>query len=334
MNTDILIIGCNISGLIMAYKLSKIKNARVIAVEKENENNIFELADSIPFYINHPIDELELNQIILETLIWYEDQEIDYCNKHISNLYSEKILSRVCNTTLLNYKHLKKIYIPKKNIAGQSYIISELKNRIVDKNVKCYYGMSITEIDQNQNIAFTNTGEIIKYKKCISTVPLNILCKIIKKDIPKNIICLSEPFAMKTIDNTMYEYKVTYCADKHNRFYRIAKLYNKIYIESRQLLNYDALNHSEIKFLEHNGISEYQYKNLAINRIVTPGRIFGNEEDNVKKYEQCFSDRNIYLLGRFSKWRYQLTEDTFREAEEIIKEMKPYGNNIYRCNNH
>ena len=325
---DIVIIGANISGMLMALRLEEKDSKMKCAVfESETILQKLENADKIPFYINTPVDIPNINwdseNIITE--IWDNNCFGSKPNEMQKNIYAKKITSRYCKTTLDNIVYKKKIFVPTNNkIEGrQKILLSSIYNNL--KNTNITFNRKIISISMEKQEIVDSTGLTIKYKYLISTIPLPQLINILNIKMDYNLPCIVKPFYISVINvNFEKKYHVIYCVDKKVRINRIAYLGKKIYIESPEKFSSDSLNKTEKMFIQQI-INKFGLLDIELSfnleQAIYP-RFVENEVEDTNKFIRFMEANNIFLLGRYANWKFMLTENVWNKTKEILEYME------------
>lgn len=322
---DVVIIGANISGILMALRVEQEKNPLCAAIfESSDADKRLENSDKIPFYINRCVDipHIEWKHREIKTQMWDNYSFCSEPNELQKAAYAQKITGRICKTTLDNITYAKTIFIPSDlHTEGRQKVIlsSTYKNL---KTTIIRFNRRIIEVDMINNEIHDDNGNTTKYKYLISTIPLPQFFSLAKISTKLNLPCYKKDFYINIKNVSQLEkYHVIYCADPQVRINRIAYLGDKLYMESPEKLFLEALNSTEQVFVEHSkevfGLTDlsFDFENAQYPRFVE------NDLDETNRLIAYLKEYGIYLLGRYANWRFLLTEDIWDKTKEIICEI-------------
>ena len=323
---DVIIIGANISGALMALRLEQEKNQfKIVVFEKTGISECYKNSDIIPFYINRRVDipNIEWKCVSITTQLWDNYMFFSVADEKQRAMYAKKITGRHCKTTLDSITHKKTIFIPTNHkVDGrQKVILSSSYDSL--KTTSIYFSRQVISIDINKKEVHDNHGNTVKYKYLISTIPLPQLLSMLNITSEFELPCYKKDFYINIIETDLAnKYHVIYCSDPKVRINRIAYLRNKLYIESPIKIQLNTLNSTERAFIEHSKKTfrvadlPLQFKNASYPRFVE------NDADETNRFTEFLKIHDVFLLGRYASWRFLLTEDIWDKTNDIVCAMK------------
>ena len=198
-NTDVLIVGSGLVGLVAAHSLSSL-NYKVTLVDKQNLIN-----SKRSFMDTRTVAVSEGSKIFLESLsLWSFLESHAEPIKNI-NVYDRSSLNKIIFNNQIKNKRLGYVIENKK---FSKILINQLKKF---KNTKIHYGFDLIDIKSNEksSLAFSN-NTVIKAKIIIAADGKNSQIKKIvgnktfKKNYNESALVLNF-FHKKTLNNTAYE---------------------------------------------------------------------------------------------------------------------------------
>jgi hypothetical protein len=321
---DVVIIGANISGALMALQLEQLGNKSVAIFELRDKNSLLDSADNIPFYINRCVDIPNIkwrNEEII-TQVWDNGRISNDVNESQKVSYAKKITGKICKTTLDNMIKEKIILVPSDSeVQGrQKSILLSVYQNLVTTSLN--FSSNIIKVNAIKREIYDNNGKIASYKYLISTILLPNFISLLDGVIVPNVPCYKKDFYIDIkYLSTPEKYHVIYCADPNVRINRVAYLGNKIYIESpTQILK---INSYESVFIKKIIETLCLDKNMSFEfkRSIYPRFIENNVEES-GQLTCCLKQYGICLLGSYANWRFLLMEDVWDETKEILKEIE------------
>ena len=319
MKTKHLILGSGIGGLAAGAALLRANEEDFLIVDGQ---------DSLPLNLHngvhymHDVEELDLpfdfrwKKIPLTEQIWwpFKNKWSDTANLEDIVEYSKKAMGISQPNSIMTVGKTKEVWIPKSN--NMNDLISRFDTYINKGHDKTLYKTWLEEVDIGKKIAFFRSGNEtvqIEYENIISTVPLNKMIGICKK----------EPFtefAFQTIFIRNYDVKGispdwfinVYIPDPSVDYYRYSVLNKTLSVEStKKLTNESGWSHLSTMFDLSHTFTEYEWKT---GKIVSIGR------DERGRYIDEFSRHSIYLIGRFGLFnRKLLMHSTIKQANKVVK---------------
>lgn len=328
-----LVLGSGIGGLATGAALKKAGEVDFL---------IFEGQDSLPLNLHngvHYMHSINLDlpfgfdwkKIPLTEQIWWPSNKEwrDRANLQDIIEYSKKAMGVSQPNSIMSVGKTNEVWIPKSN--NMNDLISSFEKYINNGNDHFVYGAWLESIDVKNNLAkfkSKDTEMEIEYETIISTVPLNKMTGICKKDSKTD-------FNFQTIFIRNYQLEGVspdwfiniYIPDPVLPYYRFSVLNKTLSIEST--VKYDdtpAYTGMGQKDISASGVltvlfnfdpakySEYEWKT---------GKIVSISKDERSDYIDEFAKNNIYLLGRFGLWnRKLLMHSTIQQANEVVKYLK------------
>ncbi|MGL5594662.1 MAG: hypothetical protein ACRDDH_12055 [Cetobacterium sp.] len=253
--------------------------------------------------------------------MYHKGKYLTKITSEIEELYSSKVITSKCPTTISNIKEKKYVYIPSygKNKNRKKQLITKLIDTIEEnENIEIRFSEEIDNIKHIEKKVYTQKGEELNYEKLISTIPLPIFYNLVSKT-PTIKLISREVFSKVIVSKKEIFYHVIYCSDPNIRFNRIAKLGKQIFIEAPIKIEFSKLNTAEKKFLQKLKLEYLIDKEISLEKN-TLGRIVGlsNEDFNYMNLE--FHQNKIYFIGRYARWQYKLVENSIEDIESYFKE--------------
>ena len=250
---DFAIIGANISGALMAYRLEQHFLKNIVIFEECSRNIRISKADKVPFYINRIVDipKVQWKKVQISMKIWNRGEYFYKSNEDINRNYAKKITGGICPTTIERLQPRKDIFVPVyKNCSGrQTALLSMIYDNLNSTNIM--FGTQIVNIDIESRIIVDAAGDKYKYKYLISTIPMRQFLSCTKMDEVFCLPCLVKSFYIDVKrSKSDGEYQVIYCPDQAIRINRVACLNKDVYIEATENLSNSTLNNDEKNFLE------------------------------------------------------------------------------------
>ena len=199
IDTDVLIVGAGLVGLLAAHCLSSLKYNVVVVDKKDLDNQEVSKKDTRTVAVS------ESSKQFLERFFLWKGIK----NK-AESISAIKVFDRDPSNKILfqNYNKTGELGYVIKNSIFINQLLSELKKK---KNVNTFYGCEVTEIDTNTNYAKTTfKKQIIKSKLIIaadgknSTVRNIIGTKVFKKNYSESALVLNF-YHENNLNNTAYE---------------------------------------------------------------------------------------------------------------------------------
>ena len=314
-----LILGGGIGGLATGAALLRAGEDNFLIVEGQ-DSLVMNLHNGVHYM--HDVEGLNLpfdfrwKKIPLTEQIWWPTKNKWSFEADLEDIirYSEKAMGVSQPNSIMAVGKTKEVWIPKSN--NMNDLISGFDTYINKGHDKTLYKTWLEEIDIGEKIAFFRSGNEtvqIEYENIISTVPLN---KIIG-------ICKKEPFTeftFQTIFIRNYEVRGissdwfinVYVPDPLVNYYRYSVLNKTLSVEStKKLTNKSGENYLSTMFDLSHTFTEYEWKT---GKIISIGR------DERGRYIDEFSKHNIYLIGRFGLFnRKLLMHSTIKQANKVVK---------------
>lgn len=316
---DVLIIGSGISGVMMASRLIQIGINNFIIIDMLSKTEIFNRADKIPYYNNQKMDipNVSWDKNIISMKIWDNGNITTNADVVQERNYANKITNTLCNTTISSLKDNKIIYVPKNDgVIGRQ--ISILKNlySLIEEN-HFIFGQQINAIDLLKKTVVCKSNLKIQYKFLISSMYLSKFLDVTKLNYI-NLPCRQIPFyiSINKIKRNKGKYEVFYCPDINVRFNRAALLSETLYLESKEYFKFDELSEMEKMFLND------VFKNTGSIKLqelmISPyPRFVSNEIHDLNKLKLNLNKKDVFLIGRYGNWHFELSEDTWKSTEDI-----------------
>lgn len=265
-----------------------------------HKTNKISLATSIPF-----------EKVSISKSIFANGKLINESNPYYNNLYSKKV------SGLYSERSIKDLNVGERYISPKNFI-----DKMAD-GCKIKFGYNLVNLDQIKKI---NSDPII------STIPIEVLCKIIGREDLISDIDFSHS-AIKTakvkIDNANL-YQTIYYPEKKYLPYRISITGDIAIYECMDGDFSDATIKSDfiVRLEDQFGIDCSNYlKNTFSFNSMKYGKI--NKVKNKEKLKEAIGaitkEFNIYSLGRFATWRNLLLDDIVEDVEVIQKLINSNG---------
>ena len=224
---------------------------------------------------------------------------------------------------------------PKK---GAEKFIQKLYERIDRNNVRLT--TTISEIDVENRIAYTEKNQRIKYQYLINTSPMNKFLKVLNRK--QDIELLNELSYNKVLVFNLGFEKGTnnkehwiYLPEKQYNFYRVG-FYNNI-LEEEKASMYIEIGFSKdgeidverqleltLENLEKIGMISEDNKLVDYETIIMdPAYVHIEEESSklIKEHMSELNNNNIYSIGRYGAWTYCSMEDAMIYAKELANKL-------------
>ena len=205
------------------------------------------------------------------------------------------------------------------------------------KDEKILLNNGVVEIDIENKVVTTKSGDTISYDNLITTMPFNKLLKLVKLDDKVDVYTSNQVlvFNLGFDGEAPTENHWIYYPSKEYIFYRIG-FYNNIFGSVRMSLYVEIGQQSgdiiEDKMillskilvdLKKVGIVTSQKLISHAFLVMDPAYVHVNEKSNndMKEKMQLLNEKNIYSIGRYGAWRYCSIEDNIIEARELAREL-------------
>jgi protoporphyrinogen oxidase len=245
------------------------------------------------------------------------------------------------NQSLIGYN--SSFYYPKHG--GIQFLIDKLENKIKSKIHKNYNAIKINL--KNKTIYFEN-GQIEKFEKLITTIPLNELLNNIEEtsnlNLTKNhsnLICNSViNFNLGFNINIEKEKHWLYYPEKKHPFYRIgfwnnicktstpknkSAIYGEVSFIKRDKTNKQINNLTEKSinnFMKTFGISENSISTKKILNLPYAYVIYNFwREKNLKKIHNQLNNNSIFSVGRYGEWKYSSMQEAFLDGKNVANKI-------------
>ena len=211
----------------------------------------------------------------------------------------------------------QKFYYPNSN--NQNSLIYAL-----GKNLNIIKNLDVTSIEKIKNKWLIN--DKLKFDHVVSTVPLNLITKMVKK-MPKHLIKESEKLKYNKVTNVLWTSdKVnstwTYFPDKDTIFHRHIHIGNFFKPKKNYTITECIGEHSYKKMIKYGKKFNYLNKPIAYNlsdhAYVVYDKNYLNSSSKIKNY---LSKIKLFTLGRFGEWEYYNMDICIESAMKLTKYM-------------
>jgi len=346
-----LIIGCGISGSVIAERIANILNKKVLIIDKRNHiaGNCYDYTDHDTqillnkygahlFHTNHEDVWNYINQF--DTWIRWEHKVLAYIdNKYVPIPVNITTVNQLCNQNIQNENEMK-IWLNNNQdkfdeiVNSEEMARSRVGNELYEKLIKNYtykqWGRYPSELDKSvlERIPIRNNFDTRYFNDKYQVFPKNGYTNFVKKLLNnKNIqIRLNTDFInlKKTEDLTKFE-KIIYTGpiDQYfdNKFdkleYRsidflVEKYYNMNFYQSNSVINYPS---NDIKFTRC-----VEYKHFLNQKSRHTVVVFETTNDDGEPYYPVPTDRNIKLYEMYRK----LAEEEEKKGVYFVGRLANY----------
>lgn len=320
MNTRIVILGNGISAQLFMSYLRYHVSADYSCLVLEKENDIREDTDDVPFYFNKVIEDFSdlFAPVIIEMGIYNNGNVIYEGNIDLAEKYAIKVLGHRSGNTIRFLEKRKKAFVimdHNGNPGRKMAFYYELRKKNSDQAY--LFNTEAVRVDGLRKKVYTSNGDEIEYDFLISTIPLKSLNRITKQCQKEDSLFTACPFIINRFQvEADGRYQVLYCTDAGVRFSRIAKLNDRIFLESRENVDFDLLTQEERRFVN---LIFHPVSGPEKSYINYPGRFRQLEDDIWEQIQAMYREQDIFLLGRMATWRFKLVEDIYEDCKEICQ---------------
>jgi hypothetical protein len=297
-----IILGGGIAGLIYAYYhkdhmiLTDQIGGQMVSQFSLGPRYLHDKSEAVRKFLNElnvPIEKRVINVGYIGDDGWINDPDLDFRKKYFMKSRGTKSLTGFDPTVLnTNQKQFEICEVDFRNLIVQ--LFDHVSSRL-------YHGKA-EKIDLKERlIHFDSSKTIMKYESLVSTIPLNIFCKIANI----NMQLESTNMAYCLIKENAYELKnfdFVYDIRSTTSFHRMTKCNKGIVC--------DVLETNISNFLESNSQFLEFPKDDAI-RVIKNSQIISLEKD----FE--IEDKSVKFIGRYGTWnRRWKTETVIEEAQK------------------
>lgn len=323
---DVIIIGSGISGLLMACRLQQERFAgSILVVEKRAKENIFEIADDVPYYFNRQTDipGLYLQNSFIDMKIWDRGIVFRNATKEIARRYAIKIVGQECKTTIEHLIRKRLIFIPTVNEhKGRRSILLKSLFENIKKRVVFLFERKVKVINIVKKLILLNDGSMISFKHLINTIALPVFLQSIEPPITNSLELESKPFFIALIPcKSTSQYQAVYCPDLNIRFNRCALLDDCIFIESPNEFNLKSISNYELGFFESLKLNWIIEHKDILCKWIKPGRFVALNTKERENLVNNLKEKDVFLLGRYGTWTFKLTEDVWDDTLSIAQQI-------------
>jgi len=215
---------------------------------------------------------------------------------------------------------------------GAIEYVNSLYQRVNRQKVRL--NTKIVKIDINNKIAYTDTGEEIRFDRVISSIPFPKLLELTQTKYEESVYSWNKVLVYnmgfdKKGDDTSNHW--VYFPEKKYCFYRIG-YYDNILAQDRMSL------YVELGFDKSESVDEEKYLKKVIEdlkkaNIITDQKLIdyhsvvmdpayvhinSNSINDVEKQKLELQKHGIYSIGRYGSWTYCSIEDNIIEAKNLI----------------
>lgn len=227
---------------------------------------------------------------------------------------------------------------------GAKTFVDVLENKACKKN-NILKSTTISNIDIEKKVAFTSSGEEIKYNFLINTVPLNSFLDICKinydaKLSANKVVVFNLGFDIK-VDNLDHHWvyfpgdEIFYRVGCYHNIFREdrASLYVEIGLSSDQDIHKTDLLDKVLADLRKTGFIDDKMKLIDYEYVLmNPAYVHINKESerfkvNIKNF---LKEKNIYTAGRYGDWKYCSIEDNIVEGISLAKKIAKNESYVFK----
>lgn len=315
------VIGCSVSGLLLAMRLQERSySGRIALIDGRPEESIRAMGDDVPYYFNREvaIPGLSLRRETMLLDIWYGGAIHTQATPEMAMAYAKKIVGQSSKTTLDFLKGRRDIYVPVGSETGgrRRALLNGLLTNVRD--AEWHFSAPIVAVDcANHRLELTG-GRFISYDQLVSTIALPVFLQLAAAPTKGDVEFVRRPFYMALASAPPTgKYRATYCPDPNVLLNRCALLNDRLFIEAPQEFHISTLASEDLRFLATLGIPKtvdsltFEYKQI------NPGRFVALEPEILKRIQDALIAHGIFLLGRYGTWTFKLTEDVWDDTEVI-----------------
>ena len=252
-----------------------------------------------------------------------------WCSRFVPTPDLESVVKGALAPPEKNMGYNASFYYPKRGIGA-------LPVRMAQKASHIEYSSAPKAIDYKKKRIWVN-GEWIKYRSCISSLPLDLLVKLLIEP-PEKIAAKADSLrctGLRYLDVALNrpagtDYHWTYVPERKYPFYRVGSYSNfskevapkgkgSLYVElaSRSPVKLDSLMPKVSAGLIDMGLIR-SLSDIAFVRPRFIERAYvvydANHESAVNDIHPWLNQRGIFSIGRYGRWEYSAMEDAMRQG--------------------
>ena len=194
-----------------------------------------------------------------------------------------------------------------------------------------------TSIDLLSKTIYLSNGKEVRFEKLITSIPLNNLLKIIKKNInlPDIRLEASKQYAVnigtRQIISAFKDVSWIYIPDPNVNIYRIgnyssasdlmsgSKKGMSLYIELSSN-SHDPINEAIEYLTSQFSMLKNQIEVISLNEL-DPGYVHfkKNQSSDLKNLKDTLKEYSVFTIGRYGNWDYVSMEDCILEAQKLAE---------------
>ena len=229
--------------------------------------------------------------------IWHNDRSVNLSPRHIA-LYSRKVSDTISYRSICNQKTVERWVAP---MDFHDILREQLHNRIE-------YNFPINHVS-------LTTLTLSKGRKIISTLPINILAKLLKSDVDFDIEKNTSPIKVSRYSIPDCDVFMTYYfTDPTTRVYRASIDGSVLIIESMWDIDKEDIKMVSRAF----GLTGMELGEIIVNHPQPNGKIAKINDSKRRNFIlDATLNHGIYSLGRFATWRNLVLDDVYRDIIQI-----------------